>query len=82
MGLIAAALEKEGIRTVCLSSMEEIMEKVVPPRWLALPFPLGYPLGRPKDAELQRRIILRAFGLLEEDGPGPVRRSFDPEAHP
>jgi hypothetical protein len=80
VGLIAAALEEKGIQTVCLSNMEEIMGKVVPPRWLALPFPLGYPLGRPNDADLQRRIIRRALQLLEEDGPGPVRQEFSPEA--
>jgi hypothetical protein len=81
VGLIAAALEERGIRTVCLSNMEEIMGKVIPPRWLALPFPLGYPLGRPNDTDLQRRIILRAFRLLDEEGPGPVRQEFDSEAH-
>lgn len=79
MGLIAAALEEKGIRTVCLSNMEAIMEKVAPPRWLALPYPLGFPLGRPHDADLQRRIIQRAFHLLEKEGPGPVRQRYDPE---
>jgi hypothetical protein len=79
VGLIAAALEEKGIQTVCLSNMEEIMAKVVPPRWLALPFPLGYPLGKPHDAHLQRSIILRAFRLLDEEGPGPVRQVFNQE---
>ena len=79
MGLIAAALEELGIRTVCLSNLEAIMEKVAPPRWLALPYPLGYPLGRPEEPDLQRRIIQRAFQLLEEEGPGPVRQEYDPE---
>ena len=79
MGLIAAALEEKGIRTVCLSTMEAIMGKVRPPRWLDLPFPLGFPLGRPGEAEIQRTIMRRAFQLLDEDGPGPIRRDFDPE---
>lgn len=79
MGLIAAALEERGIRTVCLSNLEAIMKKVAPPRWLTLPYPLGFPLGRPHDAELQRRIIQRAFSLLEREGPGPVREEYDPE---
>ena len=79
MGLIAAALEEEGIRTVCLSTMEAIMEQVAPPRWLALPYPMGFPLGRPHEADLQRRIIQRAFQLLEREGPGPVMQEYDPE---
>ena len=79
MGLIAAALEEKGIRTVCLSTMEAIMGKVRPPRWLELPYPLGFPLGRPHEPGLQGRIIRRAFQLLEEEGPGPIRRDYDPE---
>lgn len=79
MGLIAAALEEKGIRTVCLSNLDAIMEKVAPPRWLTLPYPLGFPLGQPHDAELQRRIIQRAFRLLDREGPGPVREEYDPE---
>lgn len=79
MGLIAAALEEKGIRTVCLSNMEDIMEKVAPPRWLALPFPLGFPLGEAGNSSLQERILERAFQLLETPGPGPVRMAFDPE---
>jgi len=55
------------------------MQKVRPPRWLALPYPLGYPLGRPQEPALQRRIIQRAFRLLEQEGPGPVRQDYDPE---
>jgi len=78
VGLIAAALEEKGIRTVCLSTMEPIMEKVAPPRWLALEYPLGYPLGYPHRPELQTRILRSAFRLLEEEGPGPLRRDFEP----
>lgn len=79
MGLIAGVLEAEGIRTVCLSTFEPIMEKVAPPRWLGVPHPLGFPLGEPGDPELQRRILLQALDLLEEEEPGPVRRDFDPK---
>jgi hypothetical protein len=74
VGLIAAALEEKGIRTVCLSNLEAITGKVRPPRWLDLPFPLGFPLGEPGRPDLQTRIIRQAFQLLEEDGPGPVRQ--------
>jgi hypothetical protein len=79
VGLIAGALEEAGIRTVCLSTLDAIMGQVRPPRWLDVPFPLGYPLGRPGEAALQAQILRQAFRLLEEEGPGPVRREFDPE---
>ena len=77
MGLIAAALEDRGIRTVCLSTLEAIMEQVRPPRWLSAPFPLGFPLGRPGEPRLQRDILRHAFRLLGTSGPGPVRADFD-----
>lgn len=77
MGLIAAALEEKGIRTVCLSTMEAITGKVGPPRWLDLPYPLGFPLGEPGRPELQTRIIQRAFQLLDAEGPGPVREEVE-----
>jgi len=71
-------MESEGIRTVCLSNMEAIMEQVGPPRRLSLPFPLGFPLGEPGNPELQRRILVRALQLLEAEGPEPVREEYDP----
>ncbi len=81
MGLIAGVLEERGIRSVCLSTFAPIMEQVRPPRWLDVPFPLGYPLGRAGDAELQTRILRSALELLEEAGPGPIRRQFSGEDH-
>jgi len=80
VGLIAAALESAGIRTVCLSTMEAIMEKVAPPRWLTLPYPLGFPLGKPLNPDVQRQIILQALRVVDRPGPGPVRVDFDPDS--
>jgi hypothetical protein len=79
VGLIAAALEDKGIRTVCLSTFEPIMAQVRPPRWLDLPYPLGFPLGRPLEPALHARILQRALVLLEEPGPAPVRREYHPD---
>jgi hypothetical protein len=42
------------------------------PRAPAVPFPLGYPLGAPGDAELQSRVIAAALALLASPGPAPV----------
>ena len=72
VSLIAAELERRGIATVALILLREIAERVRPPRALCVPFPHGYPLGAPDDAELQRRVITAAFALLEQPGPPPV----------
>jgi hypothetical protein len=79
VGLIAGVLEERGISTVCLSTFDAIMAKVAPPRWLTLPYGMGFPLGRAHEAELQKRILLRALSLLELKGPGPVQRDYDPD---
>lgn len=65
VGLIQSVIEKAGIPTVSITLLREVTEKVRPPRALFAPFPLGYPLGRPDDAGLQRRIILASLSLLE-----------------
>jgi len=65
VGLIQAALEETGIASVSLSLLREVTQKVKSPRALFVPFPLGYPLGKPQDAALQRDVILKAFHLLE-----------------
>ncbi len=76
MGLVAGVLEQAGIATVILSCLEEVTEQVAPPRWLSLPYPLGYPLGRPDEPDHQRRILEIAIQLLTQSGPRPLRRTF------
>jgi len=78
VGLIQGALEAAGIATVGVSVCREITEKVAPPRTLLAPFPFGYPLGRPRDAALQRSVILAALSLLEAPGPPPVMVELAP----
>ena len=76
VSLIAAEIEKRGIATTCVILLREIAEKVRPPRALTVPFPLGYPLGAPHDAQLQRRVMLQALALLERDGPPPLLAGY------
>ena len=66
MGLVAAQLERRGISTVALQLLRMVAEKVRPPRALAVPFPHGYPLGKPGDAELQHAVIEAALRMLED----------------
>lgn len=74
VGLIQAAFENAGIVTVSISLYTFVTEKVLPPRALCVPFPLGFPLGKDHDPELQRKVILAAFDLLREEPP--VMRAF------
>jgi len=66
VGLIAAALESRGIATVAIQLLREVAERVRPPRSLWVPFPHGFPLGKPGDATLQRDVIEAALRLLED----------------
>ena len=64
VSLAAAAIERQGIATVTLILLRQIAERVRPPRTLALPFPHGFPLGRPNDPPLQRSVLAAALALL------------------
>jgi len=74
--LIAAELERQGVSTVCLVLLKEVAARIKPPRALAVPFRHGYPLGKPKDPSLQRRVIAAALALLEHPGPPPVLAEY------
>ena len=67
VGLVQAALEREGITTVSLSLLREITVLIKPPRTLFVPFPMGFPLGEPNNSDLQRRVIAAALALLERN---------------
>jgi hypothetical protein len=63
-------LETRGTPTVAIGLVRPQMERTRPPRGLWTPFQLGRPLGEPGDPEFQRRVLMRALGLLERrDGP-------------
>lgn len=65
-------IEKAGIPTVSISLLREVTERVKPPRALFVDRPLGYPLGAPHDARLQKRIVMAALELLAH----PVHESL------
>jgi hypothetical protein len=76
VGLIAGELERRGIATTSVTMLREVTAKVRTPRALAVPYALGYPLGKPGDVELQTRILRAAFALLDAPGPPPVIVDF------
>jgi hypothetical protein len=65
VGLVARALEREGIPTVSLTSAIDITERVRPPRAAFLNFPLGYPVGRPHEPAEQLAVLRAALRLVE-----------------
>ncbi len=76
VGLIAGELERRGIATTSITLLAEVTRKVRTPRALFVDAPLGSPLGRPDDPELQTAILRAAFGLLTHPGPPPVLVPF------
>ncbi len=65
VGLVQAAIEREGITTVSITLLREVAALIGPSRSLFVPYPLGFPLGEPHNPELQHRIIAAALALLE-----------------
>jgi D-proline reductase (dithiol) PrdB len=66
VGLIQSTIEAAGIPAVSISLLREVTEKVKPPRVLFVDRPLGFPLGFPHEAGVQREILRQAMALLPE----------------
>lgn len=75
MCTLAHVFEAAGLATVSLISVRDVAERMRPPRALYAEFPLGRPLGRPLDADYQRRVLDSAFALLHAPS-GPVLEDF------
>ncbi len=69
MSTLAHVFEAAGLATIVLASMFEVVEKMNPPRALYCEFPLGRPLGKPGDADYQRRVLEAGFALLDAAEP-------------
>ncbi|HQR39980.1 MAG TPA: hypothetical protein PLF26_16455 [Blastocatellia bacterium] len=77
VGLVQAAIEREGIATVSVSLAERVTRSIKPPRALLVPYRFGYPLGEPDNPGLQRRVISAALALLDRTDV-PVIEPFEP----
>ena len=64
MGLIARAIEEQGIPTVCVVMNRDITDNVKTPRALFVHFPYGAPLGPAGNAAVQEAVIRAALELL------------------
>lgn len=75
VGLAQAEIEKRGIPTASITLLPDITRKIRPPRALAVPYPLGFPLGEANNPVLQTEILLALMALLERDDV-PVLEEF------
>lgn len=75
VGTVAHVLEAYGLSTVMISLVRGTTERLRPPRALHCEFPLGRPLGRPRDPAFQRNVLDAAFALLARS-EGPVLEDF------
>lgn len=75
VGLVQAAIEREGIATVSITLLREVADAIRPPRSLFVPYPMGYPLGEPDNPDLQHRVIAAALRLLARNDV-PVLEAF------
>jgi hypothetical protein len=76
VGLISSIIERAGIPTAGVSLLREVTEKVRPPRALYVPFPFGYPLGKPNQPALQHQVIEASLKLLTVKNPLPILADF------
>ena len=63
VGLIQAKIERNGIAIVSISLLKEVNKVIQPPCALFVPFKMSYPLGLPRDADLQLKVIKQALSL-------------------
>lgn len=75
VGLAQATVEARGIPTASITLLKGITAKIRPPRALAVPYPLGFPLGEANNPELQTAVLRRVLSLLERDDV-PVLEDF------
>lgn len=74
-------LEERGLSTTVIGLVLPHLEKTKPPRALMVPFMLGRPLGEPNDVVFQKRVLLQALKLLENE-KGPVVLESFPDDNP
>jgi hypothetical protein len=65
VGLVQGAIERAGITTTGLTNVAEVTGKVGAPRALDVPWPLGFTMGEPNNAEIQREVLRQALALID-----------------
>ena len=75
MCTLAHIFEAAGLSSVVLTPMRDIAERMRVPRALYTAFPVGRPLGKPRDKTFQSEVLKAAFCLLEAP-KGPIISEF------
>ena len=75
VGLAQAEIENRGIPTASITMLPDITRKIRPPRALAVPYPLGFPLGEANNPDLQTDVLQALMDLLDRDDI-PVLEEF------
>jgi hypothetical protein len=76
VGLAQQIIEARGIATASITLLADVTRRISPPRALAVPYPLGFPLGEPNDPVLQTAVLRALLALLHRDDV-PVLEAFD-----
>lgn len=66
MSLTARHLEQQGVTTVVVGSARDIVEECGVPRFVFTDFPLGNPLGAPRDAETQMAVLRLSLQVAQQ----------------
>jgi D-proline reductase (dithiol) PrdB len=78
VGLIARAIEEQGISTVCVVMNRDIADNAKAPRALFVRFPYGAPLGPAGNAAVQEAVVRAALELLvTATRPGVVESEIE-----
>ena len=75
VGLTQAEIEKCGIPTASITMLPDITRKIRPPRALAVPYPLGFPLGEANNPDLQTEVLQALMDLFNRNDV-PVLEEF------
>jgi hypothetical protein len=74
VGLIARALEMEGIATTLTTWNAGVTRLTAPPRGTFTRLARGATLGKPHDTAQQRRVLEATLALLAQDAPVVIVR--------
>ncbi len=69
MGLVARALEQDGVATTLTSWNGGVTRLTMPPRATFTRLARGATLGRPGDVTQQRRVLEATLALLAQEAP-------------
>ena len=74
MSLLAHCIEGQGIPTVVVGTVRDVMEQVPAPRAVFVDFPVGRPFGPPGDAPRHTEVLAAALTQLTAfTAPGQIR---------